>query len=471
MGVKKSKIPVGLGLPFEQSESDIFIPHKKYRPFPVKLRSQPRTICTKFRPKPPKKERRSQYQETRDVLWFVDCEFIPCSDDELTSCGIVNQYSWIPKPMTRQGFICKWHLGKTTAYRTYSEKSRHPQPRIHPHPNGKYVCFISDYSEICVLDLESGAFNKRESELDGYYGLGPCAVSPNGAYLVFLRVERVQFELMVVEKRSLPFQVVGRMRCRDINRGLGHKRACDKQVECKWSPDSQFIAIAISTGYLSVVDCRNKECLEPYYNVIDDFDKFGHVRNVRAFDFDPKSAHSILAFATRGDVRKLHVCDLDEKAIVRSTELTADDEDDIELIQFRLNVFLRYSHSGDLIAVALGVRIQILTASDLRVIYILDGLEQDNGGYVRLRWSGKYPSVLQFSFSRFDEYLAVSSMDGFIRVWQLDADLNLQNLCRKVILASTCCDQVKFLPIPDRLKLYLLQIPDWAAARGAEAYL
>ncbi|XP_074646566.1 uncharacterized protein LOC141902643 [Tubulanus polymorphus] len=462
MGLDGSKI-----LRLEQSEADIFIPHKKYRPFPIELRDQPRTICIKFRPTPPSKE----YDELRDISWIVDCQFIPCSDDELiTSCGAVDIWSRRTN-MFPQGLICKWRLGMTTACRIYPGTSTCSQPRIHPHPNGEYVCYVGR-QKICVQDLETGAVVDRERNLS-YESLRSCDVSPNGAYLAFISRAGVQFELVVVEKRSVAFRVVSRVRCREINRAFEGTRSYTELVECKWSPDSQFIAIAISTGYLSVVDCRNEERLESYLNVVDEFKNVDRLANTLTFDFDPKSAHSILAFATRGVANELHICNSDKKAVVRSTSLSTDGEgSDGDRADGDGEIgCLRYSRRGDVIAAANGVRIRILNSENLRVIYILDGAAQDYGGYARRLPSWKYPSILQLSFSRFDEYLAVSSMDGFIRVWQLDADLNLQNLCRKVILASTCCDRVKFLPIPDRLKLYLLQIPDWAAARGAEAYL
>ncbi|XP_074658362.1 uncharacterized protein LOC141911268 isoform X3 [Tubulanus polymorphus] len=487
MGVLKSKFhntsTTFPALPFEKSKTDIFIPHKKYRPFPVELRSEPRTICSTFSAMPRTTGRRPvnwfmEYgiqEPLENFLWLVDCEFIPCSDVELVGCGGISTIRSIsPRLMTPEGFVVKWHLASTTAYRIYpgtSSAEYFPQPRIRPHPNGKYVCFV-DGCKIYVQDIETGAFNERERlKFDtSYYISAHCcgAVSPNGAYLAFIARFGDEFELSVIETRA--FRVVGRVRYSDIGR--------DEYVggECKWSPDSQFIAIAMSNGDISLVDCRDKKRPEPFLNVVDDFEKFGsRISNPRAFDFDPKSAHSVLAFATRGNASKLHVYDVDEKAVVRSTVLTtneheADDEDDFFLFYGR-NCPLRYSRSGDVIAVTLGLRIQILNANDLRVIYILDGIAQDNGGYVRQLATGKYPFTIHVSFSRFDEYLAVSSTDGFIRVWQLDADLNLQDLCRKVILASTYCDRVKFLPIPDRLKFYLLQIPDWAASCDAEAYV
>ncbi|XP_074658320.1 uncharacterized protein LOC141911235 [Tubulanus polymorphus] len=266
MGVGASKEPV---LTFEKCETDIFIPHKKYRPFPFELRSRRRTICTKFRPTPPQKDLRSH--------------------------------------------------------------------------------------------LETGALNKRErsTNFDRYRG-SFCAVSPNGAYLALICDPGVHFWIVVVEKPSRKFRVVGRVRRHEINRGC---------CNCKWSPDSQFIAFTSIDDNISLVDCRDKKRPALYLNVVDDFEKFdGRIANPRAFDFDPKSAHSVLAFATRGDVSKLHVYDVDEKAVVRSTVLTADeyvDEEEVELSKYGLSISLRYSHSGYVIAVTLGLRIQILNASDL----------------------------------------------------------------------------------------------------------
>ena len=119
---------------------------------------------------------------------------------------------------------------------------------------------------------------------------------------------------------------------------------------------------------------------------------------------------------------------------------------------------LNYSPAYSLCVATSEATILVLDADVRELCYVLDTKLQNNA-CLELS-NGSYPVALRLAFSQFGDLVAGSYTDGYIRVWQHRRDLTLQHLCRLSVLKHCRICDVTRLPVPKKIHMYLLQIPD-----------
>ncbi|EDO44914.1 predicted protein [Nematostella vectensis] len=156
-------------------------------------------------------------------------------------------------------------------------------------------------------------------------------------------------------------------------------------------------------------------------------------------DFDPRFPHSVIATCTfyRGLVTVWEIGKLGRASICKA--------------EFgRVLNMIKYAPSGEFIAVAgtEGV-VTCINPEDASMLFELNTSNQSPQ-------SRSTAGVYQLAFSRCQGKLAASYSDGFIRIWQLPLDVNLQDLCRLAINEAVPAKDIHKLPVPPRIKSYLL---------------
>ena len=125
-------------------------------------------------------------------------------------------------------------------------------------------------------------------------------------------------------------------------------------------------------------------------------------------------------------------------------QILNDDDGDLEC--------LKYSHSGHVLAVACSNgNILILDPDTANSLLSLNGAALPSN-VALCRVNGALARPLFMSFDTFGQHLAVSYTDGLVRVWQLQPGMNLQQLCKRVILQFVHLRDLDRLPLPSKIK-------------------
>lgn len=318
-------------------------------------------------------------------------------------------------------------------------------PNVHCHPSGRHITYAG-VGCIQLMNLHNLASLVRSKDVRNNQ-FRNSDISPNGLFVATIAKCSFKVELGVELIDRAFFISQGVINCDKLCPGFNASRNYTDQLECKFSPDSAFVAACSSLGFLFVVK-RIK--LELYCCVVPGmFDKDEtRTANERTFDFDPRFDHSMLALGS--DDNKLVICDLEKGVVDKQTVITM--EGSIQC--------LKYSHSGDVLAIATSeATINLYDPDTLEVLYTLDGRAQGGSSRMEPDADCNLPEIIRMSYSSTGEQLAVSATDGNVRVWQLHARLSLQNLCRQVLLQNVSTSKLQTLPLPARLVKYLLQLP------------
>ena len=115
-----------------------------------------------------------------------------------------------------------------------------------------------------------------------------------------------------------------------------------------------------------------------------------------------------------------------------------------------------FSQDGTMLAIGTSdSKILILNSESLSNIYVLNANLQPDG----LRTWYQNTEVSCLAFTRTCQQLAAGYKDGRIRVWQLPMIINLQHMCRLVVINRTPANEIPHLPLPSYLIRYLLYSP------------
>lgn len=314
-------------------------------------------------------------------------------------------------------------------------------PKVQLHPDGQRLVLITNGGLRGVsLTNENWFAMKKESRLvDHVY----CAFSPNGCYLAVLSRMQMLCKLSIYSCSHNSVRLIDSAMCHKLCPGFIGNSAVSDHIECKWSPDSQYIAISSSFGILFVV---NHDNLTNHCTVIPGLLHNCSISTARAYDFDPRYFSNIMAVCT--DNRKLFLVNISSQYLLYMTDIIRSGS--IECVQF--------SSDGEILALAV---------SNFR-IYLYDS---NHGSLVRIinpcvhcpdlaAMSPSFrPTIIRMSFSQSREQLAVSSSDGMVRIWQLSPLFSLQHLCKRSILSSVNASRIQQLPLPAKLKAFLKSYP------------
>lgn len=233
------------------------------------------------------------------------------------------------------------------------------------------------------------------------------------------------------------------------------------EVACQFSPDSQYIAVSASFGKLIVVKTVGKS-LTLHCDVINGLlhgsEESLDVRlsNERCVHFDPRTLHRNVALGCEGEGQAIvYICDIDNNVIEGKIKISTEDEDNFVPID---NV--KYSPRGrELVIACSDTSIRLYQPDLCELLYILHGNDCGAGISMVTNVNGYYPEYVHMSFSQMGDMMAVTSRDGYVRVWTLEPDISLLHLSRMKILQHTSQRDLITLPLPEKLILFLLQ---WA---------
>ena len=284
------------------------------------------------------------------------------------------------------------------------------------------------------------------------------AQAPNGRTMAFVnRLSKKFFELRIVSCDLGSFTDHGRASLHLLHKDFIGRGNFTDDVECKFSPDSVMIAVTSSFGILLVLK-REYSKLTLYNDPVPCLLRRNGISgaslsNARSADFDPRAKHGLLAVGCAGPV--VYICNIDEDAIIGTIEISSEDYN----IHVAIDC-LRYSPRGCALVVATSdAQIRLYQPDLCELIYTLDGTNCGAGISMVRDINGCYPTYIRMSFTQMGDMMAVTTTDGFVRVWQLQPDISLQHLTRMTILQhARTCDLIR-LPLPEKLILYLLQWP------------
>lgn len=115
-----------------------------------------------------------------------------------------------------------------------------------------------------------------------------------------------------------------------------------------------------------------------------------------------------------------------------------------------------YSQDGTMLAIGTSdSKIYILNSESLSNIYVLNANLQPDG----LRTWYQNTEVSCLAFTRTCQQIAAGYKDGRVRVWQLPMIINLQHICRLVVINHIPANEIPNLPLPSYLIRYLLYSP------------
>ena len=298
-----------------------------------------------------------------------------------------------------------------------------------------------------LLDLDTHHMLSKDKDVrNNNFRHTDC--SPNGLYVaVVAKCSRiVELHVLIIETHMFLRQ--GMVELQHVCPGFYATRAHTDYFECKFSPDSRYIAVASSHGYLVVM---SRSALKSYCNITPGVFDINDVKvaNERSFDFDPRFFHRYLAFGSMNN--EVFICDIEEERIFTQTKF----EDLVGEIDT-----LKYGPKKQGLAVATSTSvIYICDPDSLDILYTLNGAEQASASMTQI--NGHYPSIIRLSFSTAGDNLAVTSTDGLCRIWQLQPVINLQDLCRLAIMQHCTMKNMEHLPIPPKLLFFLLNWPEW----------
>ena len=216
------------------------------------------------------------------------------------------------------------------------------------------------------------------------------------------------------------------------------------RYNCRFSLDSNHVGVSSWNGHLLIFDVRlNLKCVV-CPGLIDRLED--HMANERCFDFDYRFLNRRIAVGTAN--RCVYLCNIQSNSVVRKRRLGVSASCTHSTVGIQS---VKYSRRGHVLAVAISDgTIHLLDPDSLQSNHVLDGVALDNR--VRLcNVNGRTATAISMSFDTFEERLAVSYTDGFVRIWQLPVNIDLQHLCRKAILKATHLRDLKQLPLPKRL--------------------
>ncbi|XP_022109930.1 uncharacterized protein LOC110989678 isoform X2 [Acanthaster planci] len=392
------------------------------------------------------------------VSWWVDCEFLPYDDSRLLTCIALHDLGGqgLPPnlpPCTTNGVINVWNLGKQNSGCTTEihRKSSLPHPHCQMAPDGSFVCYLESGGVIMRSINNVQQVYKREAFFR--YGIYHyCTVSPDDKYLATITRQRHCFQLYVFSIQH--FYSYKEANCQDIFPEFQwdrHSRANNEQVECRFSPDSQMIAVSSSSGQLFVA---RRSGLTLYRAALPGVcGQQASLAKPRTFDFDPRFGHEVLAACWSDQM--LVVCNLERGTLAWKSHLP---------ISLGSPDCLKYNPEGTTLAVAGSqAKIGLFHSSNGEALVLLDGADQCVHFSMKQQpASGCYPTVLRLSFTYNASHLAAASTDGFVRIWCLPRISSLQSLCRLKILKHVPLDTVGKLPLPKKLTDYVLCNPMWS---------
>ncbi|XP_033122002.1 uncharacterized protein LOC117121018 [Anneissia japonica] len=380
------------------------------------------------------------------IIWWTDCMFMPFDDSQIiTSLGgyfyrgsqgltqlrkmRLQNYFRIP-----QGFMTLWRFNDPHYPEVLNTKPSRALPHCSVSTNGTLVSFFTDTDIMCSSLCQNSLVKAKETFCSTFFF---SAFSGDSNYVAVLARSRLHLNLAVVViiLRASDMLVMYQRCVRELFQHFKLQKHLINQdrLECRFSPDSQFVAISTTAGQLFLIkrDLSKLECV-----LVDGKDE--ELTNERCYDFDPRFPHEVLAFCVNSD--QVYVKNIESGSQILHCKLPEN---------VMKATCLKYNMEGDSFAVGCqdGV-IVMMSSSTGNILYLLDSKTQAAAFAMTPCKLSMYPEIIRISFSHSDDVLAVSSTEGTVRLWQLPPKMNLVHMCRLVILKHIPASTIKQLPLP-----------------------
>ncbi|XP_033738440.1 uncharacterized protein LOC117325998 [Pecten maximus] len=444
MGVAFNKPNIVLVRGSYHTEGERAVPVYNYKPFPEHWNRPAGCLITRVKAVPSVKE------EENDFYWWTDCEFLPNNDSSMvTSCSafcIQPSQGLTSSRAIQPGKICLFDLSgdKNIKCGYYRQASVASFPKLQPFPDGENIVYLgSTCDNIKLMSLQRSTFLSRAQDVY-FRAYKYVSVSPSGCYFAIMArtSKQYQYELLIYHSNIIT-RADSIIDCYKINSEFKGSRLNLEHTTCKWSPDSLCVAAGISHGQLIIVSRRSQTCL---CDVFSDVIPNTCLSRATTFDFDPKSCHQVVAVGATN--RFLYIVDVEEGTVLCQTEEVCGDHA-IDVV--------RFSCDGEFVGVALkNFTIQLFSPDTCCLIFRFSMKDS----LLSLQTSmGPHASILNLTFTSTGQQAVTSTADGYVSFWQLPRKLELQFICKFKILSCVSLDRVSRLPLPPRLKDYLLSLP------------
>ena len=273
-----------------------------------------------------------------------------------------------------------------------------------------------------------------------------CPFSRDGTVVASIRVVAGALQLSITSTRN------GKTLCSErVSKLCSGFRGV--VVDCAFSPDGRLLAVTSSYGQvyflsstrlilINSLDCAT--ILSPY--------KVPELLNNNLEDF---VTQSVCIFDPRCPYQQFVTCVL-YAGVVKTWHMPTYERKEADIqnkhtLTFKkiINV-VKYSPGGSLLAVGGNDgTISCVNTDDGTISFVLDLTQQPPEFH-------STAGVFHMAFTQSSEQLAGSYSDGYIRIWQLPIIFDLKLLCRQVINARVPPCRVHRLPLPLRLRNFLL---------------
>ncbi|XP_071953887.1 uncharacterized protein [Antedon mediterranea] len=391
------------------------------------------------------------------IIWWTDCTFMPFDDSQIvTSLGgyfyrgsqgltqlrkmRLQNYFRIP-----QGFMTLWRFNDPHFPDVINTKPSRALPHCSVSPGGTQVSFFTD-TDIISSNIQQGSVIKAKEMFCSTFFFSAFSADSNFVAVLGRSRLHLNFAIVLVILRASDMLVMYQKSVRELFSKFKLQKNSTNQdrLECKFSPDSQFVAVSTTGGQLFIVkrDLSNLECV-----LVDG--KNEKLTNERCYDFDPQYPHEVLAVCVNSD--EVYVKNIDSGSQIYCSKLPEN---------VTKATCLKYNMEGDSFAVGCqdGVIVMISSSSG-NILYLLDSKTQATAFAMTPCKLSMYPEIIRISFSHSDDVLAVSSTEGAVRLWQLPPKINLVHMCRLVILKHIPASTINCLPLPTRIKDLIVCCP------------
>ena len=311
-------------------------------------------------------------------------------------------------------------------------------PNISVHPSGECILYIGT-GNIHLVNMFSmkSVTKSKDANMSNFQC---CAQSPSGYHFVYVSKMSAKVKLGFCYLDNGTYLLDrGLLDCDKLCRGFRSDGSFRDRYQCKFSKDSSYVAVSSSFGHLLVIAFGKLELHCDISPGLIDWTT-DRLANERCFDFDPSYGHEKIAFGS--DRGKVYFCDTDQGKVENSIRL--DDNGEIQC--------LKYSPSGNLLAVALSLGVvRLLEPESGDCQLTLDAVNVIQDAAIKTVLGGELAQVIRMTYTTHGEHLAVSYTDGYVRVWKLTQDLNLQDLCSRALLRFVGLSLIGKLPLPRKI--------------------
>ncbi|XP_041360028.1 uncharacterized protein LOC121376265 [Gigantopelta aegis] len=380
-----------------------------------------------------------------ETYWWVDAQFLPYNDSQMivTSTAYIPRanFPWLPVNDIPAGRILLYTITLSPiGCENFVRTTTRSYPKVQPHPRGDLVGYIqSGDAHILNLDNET-VYSQPKDLMTGPYRF--MAIAPNGIHLAMI-CRGQGFYYLKVAQMDVFFRKVQQVSCHKLCPGFVACRTFTDHVECRWSPDSQYLGVSSSLGRMFVVNASSSfsDVTVVCRDLIED-----EISNAGCFAFDPRFDHQVVAVGGRCSYQ-VHIVDVETQSVLFCIPGESE-EDPVDCVE--------YTSSGSLLAVAFhDLVIRIYSTTDGSEIHTVDMKDSCRDLAARLP-SLQFPAVQRLSFSLSGTLLTTSMCDGFVSVWNIPTNFSLRYFCKLKILTMLPVRCIKKLNLPTTVKNFLL---------------